>query len=105
MTFALTSRGSLRRARRRGGALETRPLGVPGVIGGKMRRGGESFRAFRELLDAKEDRHEVDVGEGEEIVDEMAAAGDRLVEDADLLAQGRHHGLDRLSIRLSVGAL
>jgi hypothetical protein len=35
----------------------------------------------------------------------MAGAGDRLVENAQLLAHRRHDGLDRLAVRLSVQGL
>jgi hypothetical protein len=66
-------------------------------------RGGERLRAFGELPDPMQDRQQIDVGEGEVIADEKAGAGDRLVKNSQLLAHGRHDGLDRLPVRLSCG--
>jgi hypothetical protein len=44
-------------------------------------------------------------GERVLIVDEMAGFGDRIVQNPDLLAQRRGHGLDRLPAGLAVGGL
>src|SRR4051794_36380932 len=68
-----------RRAGRRVGALETWPGGVPLVVAGEMGCGGKSLRAFGKLLDAMQDRQQVDVGKGEPVLDEITGVGDRLV--------------------------
>jgi len=78
---------------------------MPVVIGGKMGSAVERLRAFGDKPHVIEDRHEIDVGEGELIIDQIAGPGDRLVENADLLAQRRRNGLDRLSVGLAVGGL
>src|ERR1700731_272452 len=85
-TVVLARPGPARRAGGRDGALETRSRRVPVVIGGEVVSCGERFRAFRELPDMKQDRQQVDVGEGEAIADEITGRGDRLVENPDLLA-------------------
>jgi len=76
---------------------------VPVVIGGEMGRGGDGLSAFGQLLDSMEDRHEIDVGEGELVAGEMAGLGDRSVENPDLLTHRRQYGFDRRSVRLSIG--
>jgi hypothetical protein len=76
------------------GALESLARRVPLVIAGKMPCGAALLRALRELPDAIVDRREIDVGEGELIVDEMAPPCDRPGENTNLLAQRRHDGVD-----------
>jgi hypothetical protein len=49
----------------------------------------ERVRAFGDEQHGIEDRHEIDVGEGELIINRIAGPGDRPVENADLLAQRR----------------
>ena len=75
--FALTRLDPARRAGRRSGTRKTRPRRVPVVIAGEMGGRGESLRAFGKLPDPMEDRQQVDVGERELRVDEIAA-GERL---------------------------
>src|SRR5712664_1615011 len=101
--LALTRLFTAWRAGGRAGSLEARPRRVPVIIAGQMGCVGERLRAFRQLPDAMEDRQQIDVGEGELLVDEIAGLGDRLVENPDLFAHRRQDGIDRLSIRRSIG--
>jgi hypothetical protein len=56
-----------------------------------VRRVSEGRRAFGQFLHVEEDRHQINVGDGELIADEMAGFGDRSVENFELFAhRGRH---------------
>ncbi len=68
------------------------------VIGGKMARRRQSFCAFGSLPDPVENRQQIDVGECEPIIDEIAGRGDGPVENLQLLANRRHHGFDPVPI-------
>src|SRR5438046_210884 len=92
-------------ARGRRGALEAWPRRVPFVIICKMGGGSECFGAIRKLSDPIEDRHQIDVGECEPVIDEIAGLGDCPVEDSQLLPYRRHDGLDRPAVRPSVGSV
>src|SRR5579859_3342286 len=89
----------------RSGRLETRPRCMTFVISGEMGCGGESVGSFGQLPDPVEDRQQVDVCECQLVTREMAGLGDRLVENPDLLAHGRHHRFDRFSVGLAIGGL
>jgi hypothetical protein len=69
---------------------------MPVVIGGKAGGAVERLRAFGDEPHLVQDRHEIDVGEGELIIDQIGGPGDRLVKNPDLRAQRRRNGLDRL---------
>src|SRR5690348_9261369 len=83
-----------RRPRRRRGALKTRPGRVRLEIAAEMSRGNESFCAFGREPDAIEYRKQVEIGEGQLIVNEVACFGNRIIENADLLAHVDQHGVD-----------
>jgi len=57
------------RAGRRIGAREARSCRVPRIVGREMLGIGERRRAFGRLLEAMQDRHQVDVGESELLAD------------------------------------
>ena len=75
------------------------------VIGGEMGREATASARSGNLLDAMEDRLEIDVGESELIADEKAGFGDGSVENHDLFAHRGQNCFDRRSVRLCSGFL
>lgn len=49
-------------------------MGMPGVIGREVPGAGERGIAFGRLLQAMQDRHQVDVGEGELLTRQVAGS-------------------------------
>src|SRR5271169_2092380 len=96
------SLGLLRRRRGRHRLLKARSLGKALVIGRKGLCRRYSAGGFRKLFQIEQDRHHVDVGEGEAPAGEEAVFGNGTINEADLLLERRRYGIDRLSIGRTV---
>jgi hypothetical protein len=68
-----------------------------------MRRGRDGLRALGKLPDPMQDRQQIDVGEGELIVDQITGPGDRLVQNSQLLASSNSYSRPRAAMLFTGG--
>src|SRR5262245_14892772 len=87
--FAGLGLGLLLRGRWRHGVLEARPLGVAVIVGREVLGCRDRITAFGEIAYVEQDRHQIDISEGELVAGKVTRLRDGLVQNVDLLVQLR----------------